>query len=270
MVRCPIDVDGTIPGLIRRHFLEGRLGPMSESAASRSCGSASPRLRNRMLVRRSVLASDVALRSEVRRIHAPVSPKAVWGTIRGNKALCCIASINGQRRYVSPQTWDILYRVGTFATVIGLAYVIYDHHVLAVKVAQLQSERPLATATAPATGTSLAAKEAATITGYFSSDVPSGKEIRAVLHNDQAGYSISRKPIEIENNRGWRLTIYPWTGTWRLFFLVADRETAKELDRWRDEKNAARTDYDWENSRIDLPTGVVRHFVAEYPTYARK
>jgi hypothetical protein len=26
MVRCPIDVDGTIPGLIRRYFLEGRLG----------------------------------------------------------------------------------------------------------------------------------------------------------------------------------------------------------------------------------------------------
>jgi hypothetical protein len=41
--------------------------------------SASPRLRNRMPVRRSVLASDVALRSEVRRIHAPVSPKAVSG-----------------------------------------------------------------------------------------------------------------------------------------------------------------------------------------------
>src|ERR1019366_3732986 len=39
--------------------------------------SASPRLRNRMPVRRSVLASDVALRSKVRRIHAPVSPKAV-------------------------------------------------------------------------------------------------------------------------------------------------------------------------------------------------
>ena len=31
-------VDGTIPGLIRRHFLEGRLGSMSESATMRSCG----------------------------------------------------------------------------------------------------------------------------------------------------------------------------------------------------------------------------------------
>src|ERR1035438_7211272 len=28
MVRCPIDVDGTIPGLIRRHFLEGVSGQL--------------------------------------------------------------------------------------------------------------------------------------------------------------------------------------------------------------------------------------------------
>ena len=29
MVRCPIAVDGTKLGLIRRHFLEGRFGPTS-------------------------------------------------------------------------------------------------------------------------------------------------------------------------------------------------------------------------------------------------
>jgi hypothetical protein len=50
---------------------------------------------------------------------------------------------------------------------------------------------------------------------------------------------------------------------------MAGSEAAKELDRWRDEK-APDGQYDWNNGRMDLPPGVIRHLVAEYPTYNRK
>ena len=165
-------------------------------------------------------------------------------------------------------TWVTLHRVGTLATMVGLCYALYDHHVLAEKIAALEAEKPLARAGSPVSGTSLPAREPTTISGFFSSNVPQDKVLRAALSNGDR-YYISRASIQPDNNGGWQLTIRPWDGTWRLFFLMAGSEAAKELDRWRDEK-APDGQYDWNNGRMDLPPGVIRHLVAEYPTYNRK
>ena len=64
-------------------------------------------------------------------------------------------------------TWVTLHRVGTLATMVGLCYALYDHHVLAEKIAALEAEKPLARAGSPVSGTSLPAREPTTISGFF-------------------------------------------------------------------------------------------------------
>lgn len=154
--------------------------------------------------------------------------------------------------------WRRRQGIGTLATLVGLVYVICDHHVLKKQLAELiEKEIPLAVATSPDRCTILPSDKATTIKGYFPRDAP--EELNAALLNGR-DYYISHAPILRLNRREWSLDIYPGNGKWTLYFLdVATPQARKDLEEWRSDGVT-----DGSNSRRSLPAGTKQLLVEVY------
>ena len=99
MVRCPIDVDGAVPGLIRRHFLEGRLGPITRSPGQRDRSELCPS--GRLYTRRDGAGASLPQLSP-RRPHCP--PKLVSAFLCADLAFALILQLNVPNRHHSRLT----------------------------------------------------------------------------------------------------------------------------------------------------------------------